>query len=289
MPCLARIVIRDLAHHVTWRGLRRRDLSGPARAAARKGTDHDTSTGRNGGSVPQGSPTRFRLGGSDMRLPLALFILLLATLPVRAEIAVGFTAEWLSHESALIALATPVEVENIKGPGDVWVAKTRFRLEEVIKGPETKGDTVTIYDFSMQLADLQFWGKAKEESKQFLVFATVARNMFRDIEGRYLFTRVRPFRSAYYADQPVAKLYTADFRALTKFDELLKRTRDQVAHETNWLRISWKNTIEKKALEVPIDSEAFRQLYAGSVCYVWVPEYKTRATQPDKPPAGDGE
>jgi len=36
MPRMARIVIPDLAHHVTRPGHRRQDLSGPARAVARK-------------------------------------------------------------------------------------------------------------------------------------------------------------------------------------------------------------------------------------------------------------
>lgn len=36
MPRMARIVIPDLAHHVTRPGHRHQDLLGPARAAARK-------------------------------------------------------------------------------------------------------------------------------------------------------------------------------------------------------------------------------------------------------------
>ena len=36
MPRLARIVIPDLAHHVTWPGHRRQDVLGPARAAAQQ-------------------------------------------------------------------------------------------------------------------------------------------------------------------------------------------------------------------------------------------------------------
>jgi len=47
MPRMARIVIPDLAHHVTQPGHRCQDLFGHARPVARKGTSHDTSTGRN--------------------------------------------------------------------------------------------------------------------------------------------------------------------------------------------------------------------------------------------------
>jgi len=191
-----------------------------------------------------------------------------------AEINFGYTVEWLSHESTVVALATPVKVENIKGPGDVWFTKTRFRLDDVIKGAESKGDTITIYDFSYKNSDLLALDKARKESKQLLVFATVAEHMFKQIDGKYVFTQVHQFKSAYYADQPVAKLYTPDFRLLTKFDDLLKRTKKQVTHEATLLRQYWKGTIVKKSLDVPGDSEAYRHLWAGSACFLWVPEYK---------------
>jgi len=223
-----------------------------------------------------------------MRTLPFLLIFLMAALPAHAEIAVGFTAEWISHESALVARATPVEVENIKGPGEVWFTKTRFRLDEVIKGPESKEDTVTIYDFSYKKSDVLSLDKARKESKQLLVYAAVAEHMFEEIDGKYVFTEVRQFKSAYYADRPVSKLFTPELQLLTKFEELLERTRKQVAHEADLKRRYCKVRIEKKSLEVPFGSEAYRHLYAGSACYLWVPEYKEDKTKPNEPDAGEG-
>jgi len=209
-----------------------------------------------------------------MRKILLVSVLFVMARSAQAEIAVGYTAEWLSHESAVIALAIPVKVENIKGPGEVWFTKTTFRLEDVIKGPESKGDAITIYDYSYKKADLLSLDKARKESKQLLVFAAVAEHMFRQIDGKYVFTQVHQFKSAYYAGQPVARLYTRDFRLLTKFDDLLKRARNQARHEADLLRRYWKGTVAKKSLNVPAGSEAHRHLWAGSACFLFVPEYK---------------
>ena len=211
-----------------------------------------------------------------MRKILLVSVLFMTARSARGEIAVGYTAEWLSHESAVIALAMPVKVENIKGPGEVWFTKTTFRLEDVIKGPESKGDTITIYDYSYRKSDLLSLDKARKESKQLLVFAAVAEHMFRQIDGKYVFTQVHQFKSAYYADQPVAKLYTPDFRLLTKFDDLLKRARNQATHEAGLLRRYWKGAVVKKSLNVPVGSEAYRRLWAGSACFLFAPEYKEK-------------
>ena len=84
-----------------------------------------------------------------MRRMLYLLFCLLVPISAHAEINTGYTAEWLSHQSSLIAKATPIGVETVKGPGAVWFTKSRFRLDEVVKGPQSEGDTVTIYDDSV--------------------------------------------------------------------------------------------------------------------------------------------
>jgi len=214
----------------------------------------------------------------NMKKLLLFAVVFVAARPVYAEINFGYTAEWLSHESAVIALATPLKVENTKGPGDVWFTKTQFQLIDVIKGPQSNGDTITIYDFSYKTSDALSLDKAKKESKQLLVFARVAEHMLKQIDGKYVFTQVQQFKSAYYTDQPVTKLYTPDFGLLTTFNDLLKRTKEQATHEATLLRQYWKGTIVKKSLDVPGDSEAYRDLWAGSACFLWVPEYKKEQT-----------
>jgi hypothetical protein len=83
-----------------------------------------------------------------MRAAASLILCLCFVTTLRAENSVGYTAEWLAHQSELIAVGTPVDVEDIKGPGEVWFTKARFKLTKVIKGPASPGDQVTVFDYA---------------------------------------------------------------------------------------------------------------------------------------------
>ncbi|MHC4062297.1 MAG: hypothetical protein ACYSR6_11950 [Planctomycetota bacterium] len=221
-----------------------------------------------------------------MKTFLCLFLCFLAPVCAYAEVNTGYTVEWLSHQSSLIAEATPVRVENIKGPGDVWFTKTRFRLDKVIKGPQSDGDSVTIYDFSYNKSDVLAMAEAKKNEKPLLVFANVAEHLFKQIDGKYVLTQTQQFKSAYYADKAIANLFTPKFKLVTSFEELLKRARTQVEHEAGLKRRYWKGTIERKSLEARLGTEAQRHLYAGSSCYLWVPHYNEEQEESNKPGAG---
>jgi hypothetical protein len=195
---------------------------------------------------------------------------------VRAEIAVGFTAEWLSHESKLVALATPLDVQTIETSDHVRFTKCRYRLDDIIKGPQSVGDTVTVFEASRSKPDALSLDKARKAGTQLLVFATVAENLHKEIDGKYVLIPIVGSNtgSAYFADQSVDNLYTQNFKTLVKFDELLLRTRAQAVYESELKRRFKQGEFRKKTLEVSLDSEAHKKLYAGSVCYLWVPEFK---------------
>ena len=204
---------------------------------------------------------------------------ILAAQTAFAEINVGMTAEWLSHKSELVALATPLKVENIKGPGDVWFTKTQFRLDEVIKGPQTDGDTATVFDYSYNTNDVLGLAVAVKTKKTLLILCNVAEHRFKEIDGRYIFTETHMFKSAYFQGEQVKALYTPDFKHPSGFSDLLKRVRSQVTHERRLFQRYWGGTVEKQSVEVPFDSEIHRSLYAGSSCYLLVPKYKQKKTE----------
>lgn len=210
-----------------------------------------------------------------MRPVLCLLICFVVTWPAQAEIMIGHTAESISHDSTLIALATPVEAEDIKGPGEVWFTKTRFKLTEVLKGPESTGDSVTVYDYSYKKADVVGLKKAVKQATPttFLVFARVSKNNFGEIDGKYVLTLVHESKSAYPKGEKVAALFTPGQTILTSFEDLLKRARDQVAEESRFLKTYPEGKVEMMRVEVSFNSEAFKHLYAGSTCYVFVPDY----------------
>lgn len=211
-----------------------------------------------------------------MKTAITLVLLALSyASPLRAELKIGLTAEWLSHESSLVALATPVDVRNIETSDHLRWTKCRYRLDEIIKGPESVGDTVTVFERFVRNPEDFSLDKPRKVRTQVLVFATVAEHLHNEIDGKYVLLQTDGLNSAtvYLTDQPVKDLYTPDFKVLVKFDELLRRVLAQTAHESELKRQRWQGKVQKKSLEAPFDSEAYKQLYAGSACYLWVPEF----------------
>lgn len=210
-----------------------------------------------------------------MKLFMWVLALVLFSLPSYAEIIAGYTVEWLAHQSALVAVATPQSITDFKGEQELQFVKIRYRLDNVLKGPLSTGDIVTVYHFNISKSPLAVFapfGKAT----QILIFCTIARNMFRDIDGKYVFTENQIFISAYGIDQPLGKLFTPDFHLLTTYAELLKRSKAQISYEQSLEHQYWKGIITEKRIEIPRGSEAFHALFAGSSCYLLIPDYQEK-------------
>lgn len=210
-----------------------------------------------------------------MRPLLISAILLLSPAIARAEIAVGQTAEWLAHSSDLIAQATPLEVQITKGPGKVWFTQVRYRLDAVLKGAATSGDVLTIYDHSFQADPLDLT-TASKNGRSILVFASVAKNRFREIDGKFVLTLQNQPRSAFFVDEAIKELYTPDSQRLTRSEELIDRVRKQVQREEEFYRVYPGGDVKRESREAPWDSPAHKDLYSRSAVYVWVPSYDSR-------------
>lgn len=203
-----------------------------------------------------------------MRTIITVGLLLLSCASaLRAEINIGSSAEWLTHDSSLAALATPVDVQT-----NERTTKCRYRLDDVIKGPQSVGDTVTVFALLLTKADVLALDKALKSGTQMLVFAKVAESFDKEIDGKYFLHR-QICRSAYFSNTPIEDLYTPDFHTIVKFDDLVSRTRAQVTKELELKQQGWQGEIRRQSVDVPSDSEAWKRLYSGSACYLWVPEY----------------
>jgi hypothetical protein len=205
-----------------------------------------------------------------------LITLVLLQLPVvaHAEVMVGQSAEWLAHSSDLIAKATPLEVRTTRGPGQVWFTEVRYRLDEVLKGPASDGDVLTVYDYSMDRADPLDLDGASTKVRLLLLFAAVSKDRHREIEGKFVVTVQDSPRSVFFLDQAVKKIYTPDSQRVTTIEDLVSRVRAQVAQEEEFRRMYPNGRIERESKESPWDSPALRDLYSGSSVFVWVPAYR---------------
>lgn len=94
----------------------------------------------------------------------------------RGEIMMGDTVEWLTHRSALVVVAAPLETEVEHAENDVWLTRTRLRIVRVIKGPLTEGDSFTLHQWSWKAADPSGLGSEAAKRSEFVVFASVQKN-----------------------------------------------------------------------------------------------------------------
>jgi hypothetical protein len=221
-----------------------------------------------------------------MRFVAASLFCLIPWTAAQAEIAIGYTAEWLAHQSELIAVGKPVEVEDLKGPGEITFTRCRFRLTEVVKGAVSAGDQVTIFDYNYSgpvRTDTPEFAKAKKLEKSFLIFAKTSEHLFPEIDGKFVLTNAHDLKSAYMTDQPVARLFTPEFKLLRKYDELLERAREQAKAEDTRKREYWQGKVVRKSLEVEPGTEIYDLLYGGSAVYLWYPEFvPNQAAEPAK-------
>ncbi|WP_372366765.1 hypothetical protein [Candidatus Uabimicrobium sp. HlEnr_7] len=165
--------------------------------------------------------------------------ILLTTLVIQAEEVSGYTPEWLAHKSSVIVIAKQVEVKHTKGPGQVWFIKTKFEIQETIKGPNSKGDRITIYDYIYNKNNKNNKNNKTRNKSPKLVFATVAVNRFKSINGKHILTERHTFKSLYPTDKPISKLFTRGFKSLTKYKDLLSHTRKQVEFERELYKNYW--------------------------------------------------
>ncbi|MHC5097121.1 MAG: hypothetical protein ACYSOL_03210 [Planctomycetota bacterium] len=199
-----------------------------------------------------------------------------------AENAVGYSAEWLSSQSSLIATARPISVE--KTDGDISLLRVRFKIQEIYKGPLSDGDSVTIYDDAYPVSKKELIFKQAIRSKaSMLIYCNVAENIEEEINGKYVFTMSISFMSAYYTDKPVQKLYTPECQILSMFSELLERTKKQIEEQDKFFKLH-RDAEVLPALIVPeVDSPAYQELYDGGYCFIFVPGYKKVDEKPKYP------
>jgi hypothetical protein len=207
-------------------------------------------------------------------LLVTLIVLLTAADRARGEIVVAPTAEWLAHTADLVATATPLEVRNMKGPGDVWFTHVRYRLDRVLKGAASDGDAVTVAAFAYGKADPADLAGAVKDRRAVLLFAAVARDQFPEIDGKFAAIRQDGVGAAYSLDRPVERIFSPEFQPVLKAEELVERARAQVAREREFLRAHPRGTVERESRDVPSGTPAYARLYGGSAVYLWVPAYR---------------
>ena len=184
--------------------------------------------------------------------------------PLRAEINTASTVEWLTCESEIVAVGKLTTVTATRGPEEVVYEDCVLSVSEAIKGTTAEK---LMFCCRHLTGDPPEWLQAKGE---LLVFLSVCKEPYSELHLRNVLVPVRKDQPPPVFDLSKLKkhMYSKDMKTLTEPAEVLKIAR------------AWATSTVSHSLwaKVPFDSPIFRDLYAGSSCFLIVPaEEKFRA------------
>jgi hypothetical protein len=218
---------------------------------------------------------------SLLQLSVFLFLLICSPFNANAEIIAGSSIEWLTVSSKVVAVGKITSVEKSKGEGSVIYETYVFEPSEMIKGAKQKKKfNFTIRTFSTE----PVFGKLFNTTNEIVVFLSDYKN---DGE-KFLQDKLVPANTQFplsiiNLNNPNKYVIDLNFRVLKNKDDIIKASQSAAKAQTEYLKQHSSDLIKSVSLEVPMDSEAFRSLYAGSVCYLIVPNFMSAEVKKTMP------
>jgi hypothetical protein len=192
--------------------------------------------------------------------------------PVGAETIVAPSIEWLACVSKVVAVGNLTEVRESKGPGEVIYEDCTLRVTELLKSAGQQAEVTFTYRRFNRLPSLSEW---MGDGTQFLVFLSGAKDdgLEQRLSGALVPTSMSFPLSVVNLSSPGKYLFTMKFDVLDEGSEVLRAVRDGVRALNNYQLDEKDKHVEEVRVEVPFGSEAHIALYAGSACYLVVPNF----------------
>ncbi len=125
--------------------------------------------------------------------------------------------------------------------------------------------------------------------REVLVLATIAENTFPETDGLYIFLPHFWNCPVFYADESVKWIYTEAGEGIRDYTEVLKRIVAQSAKEAELVRRYWPGKIVQRQIDAKWESDAEKELYAGSAVLIQSLEYREpeKSDSPSKKQEGE--
>lgn len=207
-----------------------------------------------------------------------------------ASLSFGSTPEWLAHKASLSFVGVPQRVVVSHLIGDRWLTTVQFRIDRRIKGPLSAGDLVTVTSIDDKGGtDQMDLNGAVEKKRNVLVLATIAEHSFPETDGLYIFLPHFWNCPVFYSDEPVKWVYTEAGVAIRDYSEVLKRIVAQSIKEAELVGRYWPGKIVQRQIGAKDESDAEKELYAGSAVLIQSLDYKEpeKAGSPTKNQEGE--
>jgi hypothetical protein len=200
-------------------------------------------------------------------LSIALVVALWAPTAL-AEIMVAESVEWMTNDTPVVVMG---KVQQVKDEGD-WRDVT-IAIKEIFKG-DLKEKTLT-FRSSIESSKAVNWKATHSEMLLFLRKATIAQDG-KALSGQWTLRTALENHGNPAIDLSKPKyVYGMDMTALGKSEDILKRIREWAKQPSPAEDAQRPNIIlvpeGALPLEIPFESAIFRDIYAGSTCYLLVP------------------
>jgi hypothetical protein len=213
-------------------------------------------------------------------MSVGLLCALMLTASARAELRVLDSVEWMTDDSQLILRGKVVAIKGLDLPGDSGFRDITIEVHETLQG-KSPGMRMVI----------RSWPGEIKEGNEFLFFLKRGHDVYgpkdyrRPIVGNRWTQRIFWNGNAYGAinlDQPSDEVVTADFRLLSKREQILQAVKQRIESTRRKPRVVkpaekdpptkvWLPPVGVVRWDMPADCDAFQKLWAGSAVWVYIP------------------
>jgi hypothetical protein len=207
----------------------------------------------------------------------AIFSFIFCSAPVCGENTATASVEWPVSISEVVTVGSLAEVRESKGPGEAPYEDCALQVTELLKSPAQQAEIRFTFRRLNRDLSLSDW---MNDGTQLLVLLSRAKDYGSEqrLSGALVPTSMNFPLSLVNLARPGKYLINTRFEVLENGAEALRTARDGL-RALNYYQISEKGKKpEVVRVEATYDSEAHKILYAGSACYLDVPNFMAKKT-----------
>ena len=196
------------------------------------------------------------------------------------EVMSASSLEWLTVSSEVVATGRVLSVNKVKGQYAVVYENYVLGVTENIKGAKGKKTIeFTIRAFSTH----PVFGKAINISDEVIVFLSPNKEKEEFLKDKIVPTSNSFPLSIINLNNPNRYIIDINFNVLNRKAEIVKTSRQAQRKLVEYIKHNPKAEIKGNRVEVPGGTKAFGDLYAGSSCYLVIPNFLSPKTKEPKP------
>jgi hypothetical protein len=182
--------------------------------------------------------------------------------------------EWLTVSSEVVATGKALSVNKVKGPYAVVYENYVLDVTENIKGAKNKKTIeFTIRAFSTH----PVFGKTMNIADEVIVFLSPNKEKEEPLKDKLVPTSNSYPLSIINLNNPGRHIIDINFNVLKRKMEIVKTSKQAQRKLIDYKKQNPKAEIKSNSVDIPMSTKAFGDLYAGSACYLVVPNFLWQA------------